>query len=329
MIQNFELVSITTIILILILISLYPLIYLKYVKDLNNNISKYNTVCNHKKSVYKSSNLKIRNTYMWNLSTYIFDFNRISKNFNKQDADDDNDKKPINRHYDIVNGELNIMKVYNDYLYYSIPLFIALWLVFFLNIAVVFGNRNNENIDEPYSIIFTFINVAIFTIIFSLVLKKITEIYMDTYLYDYIMLLKELDIIIKEDRVDNRDIIDKIKDYSEDEDIKSIADIPIDKRLFRELVAFKGLVRSNNNNYNLTLQNIDKFELYNSKETINKINGEIDDVTQYISAYFILIFMSIYILSQAIKSNFLLISVIIILIYILYIISVASKKKLE
>jgi hypothetical protein len=152
---------------------------------------------------------------------------------------------------------------------------------------------------------------------------------MDTYLYDYIMLLKELDIIIKEDRADNRGIINIIKNYSEDEDIKSIADIPIDKRLFRELVAFKGAVRSNNNNYNLTLQNIDKFELYNSKETINKINGEIDDVTQYISAYFILIFMSIYILSQAIKSNFLLISVIIILIYILYIISVASKKKLE
>ena len=41
-------------------------------------------------------------------------------------------------------------------------------------------------------------NVAIFTIVFSLILKKITEIYKDTNLYDYIMLLKELDIIIKQ-----------------------------------------------------------------------------------------------------------------------------------
>ena len=338
MIENFELVSITTLILILTLISLYPLIYLKYMKDLNNNIAKYNTICTNKKGVYDTNSIKIRNTYMWNLSIYIFDFNRISKNFNYKNSKSDSDTIPINRHYSIINGELNIMKVYNDYLHYSIPLFIALWLVFLLNLSVVFSNDYNTDDGKynnyAYSIIFAFINVAIFTIIFSLILKKITEIYIDTDLFNYIMLLKELDIIIKEnndDNEDNKKIIDIIRKYSIDENINSIADVPFNTQLFRDLSDLNrgALNISNNNNYKLTLQNIDKFESYNKKESIRKINDEIDDVTQYITAYFILIFMSTYILSQAIKSNFLIISFIIILIYIFYIIGYVSKKKLE
>ena len=349
MIENFELVSITTLILILTLISLYPLIYLKYMKDLNNNIAKYNTICTNKKGVYDTNSIKIRNTYMWNLSTYIFDFDRISQNFNYKNSKSDSDTIPINRNYSIINGQLNIMKVYNDYLHYSIPLFIALWLVFLLNLSVVFSNDYNasdaddaggasgasgiKSNNYAYSIIFAFINVAIFTIIFSLILKKITEIYIDTDLFNYIMLLKELDIIIKEnnDEEDNKKIIHIIRKYSIDENINSIADVPFNIQLFRELSGLKSsaLNISNNNNYKLTLQNIDKFESYNKKESISKINDEIDDVTQYITAYFILIFMSTYILSQAIKSNFLIISFIIILIYIFYIIGYVSKKKLE
>lgn len=338
MIENFELVSITTLVLILTLISLYPLIYLKYMKDLNNNIAKYNTICTNKKGVYDTNSIKIRNTYMWNLSIYIFDFDRISKNFNYKNSKLDSDTIPINRHYSIINGELNIMKVYNDYLHYSIPLFIALWLVFLLNLGVVFSNDYNTDDSKSnnyaYSIIFAFINVAIFTIIFSLILKKITEIYIDTDLFNYIMLLKELDIIIKENNDDNEDnnkIIDIIRKYSIDENINSIADVPFNMQLFRELSDLNrgALNIINNNNYKLTLQNIDKFESYNKKESIRKINDEIDDVTQYITAYFILIFMSTYILSQAIKSNFLIISFIIILIYIFYIIGYVSKKKLE
>ena len=349
MIENFELVSITTLILILTLISLYPLIYLKYMKDLNNNIAKYNTICTNKKGVYDTNSIKIRNTYMWNLSIYIFDFDRISQNFNYKNSKSDSDTIPINRNYSIINGQLNIMKVYNDYLHYSIPLFIALWLVFLLNLSVVFSNDYNasdaddaggassasgiKSNNYAYSIIFAFINVAIFTIIFSLILKKITEIYIDTDLFNYIMLLKELDIIIKEnnDEEDNKKIIDIIRTYSIDENINSIADVPFNIQLFRELSGLKSsaLNISNNNNYKLTLQNIDKFESYNKKESISKINDEIDDVTQYITAYFILIFMSTYILSQAIKSNFLIISFIVVLIYIFYIIGYVSKKKLE
>lgn len=338
MIENIELVSITTITLILTLISLYPLIYLKYFKDLNNNIVKYNTVCDNKNNVYNKNNIKIKNTYMWNMSTYLFDFNKITTNFNYKSSLITDDAMPINRYFSIVNGKFNIMRIYNDYLHYSIALFIILWLVFLLNIMVVFSNystidnayENNKN--YMYSAMFSFINVITFTIIFSLILKKITEIYIDTDVYNYIVLLKELDIIIQENNVDsenNKKLIDLLKKYSENDEIKSIADIYLDKKLFYELKSFKGVYFNNYYNYNITLQHVDNLELYNSKKTIKKINEEIDDVTQYIVAYFILIFMSIFILSQAIKSNFIIISVIIILMYIFYIFSYVSKKKLE
>jgi hypothetical protein len=78
-----------------------------------------------------------------------------------------------------------------------------------------------------------------------------------------------------------------------------------------------------------TRENIDNFELYNTKNNIEKINNEIDDVTRFITAYIILIFMSIYVLSQSIKSNFTIIATIIILIFIFYISTHVVKKKLE
>jgi hypothetical protein len=91
----------------------------------------------------------------------------------------------------------------------------------------------------------------------------------------------------------------------------------------------EGKFIKNSKNYRLTLENIDNFELYNTKNNIEKINNEIDDVTGFINAYIILIFMSIYMLSQSIKSNFTIIAFIIILIYIYIISTHVIKKKLE
>ena len=260
-------------------------------------------------------------------------------------ATENTDKKEINRFFSIIDGEFNIMKIYNDYLHYSIPLFIVLWLVFLLNVYnIMLGYGNFSNISSNnkyflYAAMYAFFNVAIFTIIFSLILKKITEIYKDTNLYDYIILLKELDIIIKQKdiyKTENVDIINIITKYS-GADIKSIEEVSLNEKFVRELIKLKkelssteeGKFFKNSKNYRLTLENIDNFELYNTKNNIEKINNEIDDVTGFITAYIILIFMSIYMLSQSIKSNFTIIAFIIILIYI-YIISIhVIKKKLE
>ena len=85
---------------------------------------------------------------MWNISNVFFDFNILEKYFHGKTASKNTDKKEINRFFSIIDGELNIMKIYNDYLHYSLPLFIVLWLVFLLNIYNIMSGYDKINNDE-------------------------------------------------------------------------------------------------------------------------------------------------------------------------------------
>ena len=361
MIENIELILISLLILILSIISFLPLIYLNYAKDLNNNINNYNNICNSKKNVY-DSDMTIKNTYMWNMCNHLFDFNVIQKNFKdyedtKNDDSEDKDKDIINinrysstvdhEFSSIVNGEFNliefnIMKVYNDYLHSGLPLFIVMWIFFISHIVYNIKNRGN-NLKYEYffhSSAYIFLHVIVITIFFSLILKKITEIYADTKAYEYIMLLKELDILIKENKTvpafPNNDFTNIIKRYSGD-DISSVADIIFTKDLIDELANLhKKIIASpsreylrNNKGHKITLKNIDNFRYYNNKKTIDKCNEEIEDVTRFTIVYFIILFFPIYMLSQASKSNFTTIAVITIIVFVLFISSYIVKKKLE
>lgn len=351
MIENIELILISLLILILSIISFLPLIYLNYAKDLNININNYNNICDSKKNIYDSG-INIKNTYMWNMCNHLFDFNVIQKNFKtkdiitKADTDKYEDIININRDLSIVNGEFNIMKVYNDYLHSSLPLFIVIWIFFILHIINISYNiKNKENNKDNnlkydyflHSSIYIFLHVAVITIIFSLILKKITEIYADTKAYEYIMLLKELDILIKEQKTEpqfNNDFMTIIKKYSAD-DISSVTDIIFTKDLIDELTYLHKDVISkkeyihNKNDYRITLENINNFKYYNNKKTIEKCNEEIEDVTRFTIAYFIILFFPIYMLSQASKSNFTTIAVITIIVFVLFISGYIVKKKLE
>ena len=340
MIENIELILISLLILILSIISFLPLIYLNYAKDLNNNI------CDSKKNVYESD-INIKNTYMWNMCNHLFDFNVIQKNFKnnttaKKPTDKYEDIININRDLSIVNGEFNIMKVYNDYLHSGLPLFIVMWIFFILHIISISYNIKSDGGIFKYeyflhSSIYIFLHVAVITIIFSLILKKITEIYADTKAYEYIMLLKELDILIKEQKTEpplNNDFMTIIKRYSGD-DISSVADIIFTKDLLEELTYLRiniiknGEYLHNINGYKITLENIDNFKYYNNKKTIDKCNEEIEDVVRFTIVYFIILFFPIYMLSQASKSNFTTIAVITILIFVVFISGYIVKKKLE
>lgn len=350
MIENIELILISLLILILSIISFLPLIYLNYAKDLNININNYNNICDSKKNIYDSG-INIKNTYMWNMCNHLFDFNVIQKNFKtkditKADTDKYEDIININRDLSIVNGEFNIMKVYNDYLHSSMPLFIVIWIFFILHIINISYNiKNKENNKDNnlkydyflHSSIYIFLHVAVITIIFSLILKKITEIYADTKAYEYIMLLKELDILIKEQKTEpqfNNDFMTIIKKYSAD-DISSVTDIIFTKDLIDELTYLRinikkhGEYLHNINDYRITLENINNFKYYNNKKTIEKCNEEIEDVTRFTIAYFIILFFPIYMLSQASKSNFTTIAVITIIVFVLFISGYIVKKKLE
>jgi hypothetical protein len=314
--DNIEVLILLMIIIILITMSLITLVELKYHLDLNDTIQNMNKYCLYNNSILDIHSVELKRTFMWNISNYLFDFNQIEQNFKKvgeldKYKDKYKDIDNLNRDLSIVDGKFNIMKVYNTYLHYSLPLFIFIWIYFIIHLVYIkyfAGSDYNKSVYIFNSTIFIFIYVAIYTIFFSIILKKITEIYADTKCYEYIMILKELDIIIKEENPENTEIIKILK--SDDSNVKGIEDIVLTDEIISRLTEIKnkndenGTYISNSNNYKITLENIDKIYLYNSKNTIDRIFDEINDVTRFMYAYIILLIAPIIILSQVLKESY-------------------------
>jgi hypothetical protein len=314
--DNIELLVLLMFIIILITISLVTLVELKYHLDLNDTIQNMNKYCLYNNNLLDIHSVELKRTFMWNISNYLFDYNQIEQNFKKvgeldKYKDKYKDIDNLNRDLSIVDGKFNIMKVYNTYLHYSLPLFIFIWIYFIIHLIFTkyfADNDYNKYIYIFNSTIFLFIYVAIYTIFFSIILKKITEIYADTKCYEYIMILKELDIIIKEEKPENKELINILK--SDDSNIKGIEDILLTDEIISKLTEIKikneksGISIPNSNNYKITLENIDKMYLYNSKKTIDKVFDEINDVTRFMYVYIILLIVPIVILSQALKESY-------------------------
>lgn len=274
------------------------------------------------------------------MCNYLFDFNMIQQNFKNSSqyaigSSKYDDIQNLNRDLSIVDGKFNIMKVYNKYLHNSIPLFALIWILLFINIY--FTNYNTDEKISVYTIytsLLLFIYVSVYTITFSLILKKTTEIYADTLAYEYIMLMKELDIIIKEDSYENKYIIDIIKSYSYS-DIESVSDIVFNESLIYELTNIhkekkkNSEIISNYNGYHFTLEHIDKLYVYNGKKTTDKINIEIDDVTRFIISYPIIILTPLYILSLAMAETYVYVVLLIIIILVIFIFIYILKNSLE
>ena len=315
--HNIELLILLMVIIILTTISLITLVELKYHLDLNDTIQKMNKYCLYNTNIIDIHSVEIKRTFMWNISNYLFDFEQIKQNFKHiggldKYKDKYTDIDNLNRDLSIVDGKFNIMKVYNTYLHYGLPLFIFIWIYFIIHITYIkyfTGSDLNKYIYIFNSSLFIFIYVAIYTIFFSIILKKITEIYADTYAYEYIMLMKELDIIIKEDNSENNDTIINIL-KSDNTSITGIEDVVLTEEIVDKLIDAKknyqetGRVIVNSNNYKLTLENIEKIYAYNSKKTIDKVFDEINDVTRFMYVYIVLLLVPIIILSQVLKEDY-------------------------
>ena len=315
--HNIELLILLMVIIILTTISLITLVELKYHLDLNDTIQKMNKYCLYNTNIIDIHSVEIKRTFMWNISNYLFDFEQIKQNFKHignldKYKDKYTDIDNLNRDLSIVDGKFNIMKVYNTYLHYGLPLFIFIWIYFIIHITYIkyfTGSDLNKYIYIFNSSLFIFIYVAIYTIFFSIILKKITEIYADTYAYEYIMLMKELDIIIKEDNSENNDTIINIL-KSDNTSITGIEDVVLTEEIVDKLIDAKknyqetGRVIVNTNNYKITLENIEKIYAYNSKKTIDKVFDEINDVIRIMYVYIVLLLVPIIILSQVLKEDY-------------------------
>ena len=153
-----------------------------------------------------------------------------------------------------------------------------------------------------------FIYILIFIIFFSIILKKLTELYDDTDTYEYIMLMKELDIILKENNSKNSAITDILKKYSKykinDISYATLNNSAVINEIQNIYNNNKNKRYINNNNYKITLKNIDKIEYYNSDEAKNKVKNKIDDIFRFIYVYILLLIVPLYILSISLQGNY-------------------------
>ena len=336
MFQNAELEIFIMILLLLIIISMVPVIELKYQSDIYENIDMFNKYCLNN-DISLINELEVKNSYMWNISTYIYDINNLSNFFYKKDSSDMNDYKGLNRNLSIIMNDNdiinNIMKIYNYYLNMSIGLFIFL-IIFACSQIYIFLNidkydnlefcLNGEDISLESSfryylyILFTYI--LIFIILFSIILKKITELYADTDTYEYIMLMKELDILLKENKSTSLPITNILKKYSKYK-IDDISYATINNSaVINDLLAVYNKnnykLYANNNNYKITLKNIDKIEYYNSDEAKEKVKSKIDTIFMFIYVYILLLIVPLYMLSISLQGNYIYLLLIIIVLLI-------------
>ena len=215
----------------------------------------------------------------------------------------------------------------------SLGLFIFL-IIFLISQIIIFLNidkynnlefcLDDVNIDIEsnfrYYIYILFIYILLFIIFFSLILKKIAELYTDTDAYEYIMLMKELDILLKENKLTSVPITDILKKYSKYK-INEISYTTINNNaVINELLNVhnnnKYKIYANNDNYKITLNNIDKIEYYNSDEAKNKVKNKINVIFMFIYVYILLLIVPLYLLSISLQGNYIYLLIIIIMILI-------------
>ena len=120
--------------------------------------------------------------------------------------------------------------------------------------------------------------------------------------------MKEFDILLKENKPANSAITDILKKYSKNK-INDISYFPINNSLIsNELLNIynKNKLRKydNDNDYRITLKNIEKIVYYNSEESKNKVKNKINDIFRFIFVYILFIIVPIYLLSISLQGNY-------------------------
>ena len=358
MFRNFAFELILILLIVFVVMSMIPLIELKYHSDLYETIETYNKYClNNDPNLLNE--LDVKDTYMWNMTTYIHDFETVSRYLFDKGSVSDRALKDINENnetkgYDykeLKEEDLQATKIYKYYHNMSIPFILFMLLLFGYSmyqsryleeIKMCMSGDANINEHFRYYLYAMAIYIILFITFFGIISKKITEIYKrdDTETYEYIMLMKELDILLKENKItepDNNKIIEILKKHSKNKinDIRYVA-LNNKNAMYELVLAQKSKSKSvedvlstplidESNTYSykntddklIRLMNINRLEYYNSDEAKNKVKGKVTDIFRFIYAYVVFLIVPIHLLSVSLKGNYvyLLFSIIVIIVF--------------
>lgn len=329
----------------LVVLSMIPVIELKYHSDLYETIETFNKYCLNNDADLVND-LDVKDTYMWNMVNYLYNFENIDEFFLKksddssralEDPNNDSKDTAVWKGYDYkkldegaIIWQLDKSKLYLYRHYQDMSSgFLTLLTVLFVYLFFIFryagddlkicASGDDENINDflRYSIYALIVYILLFLTFFSIISKKITEIYKDdTETYEYIMLMKELDILLKENKItepDNKDIIEILKKHSKNK-INGVEHVAINKKdAMYELSNAQGIknakvdkanIYATNDDHLIRLHNINRLAYYNSDDAKNKVKNKVADIFRFIYAYVFFLIVPIYILSISLKGNY-------------------------
>jgi hypothetical protein len=204
------------------------------------------------------------------------------------------------------------MLLYRKYLNHSMmTFFLANWTFLFIYIYLFIQYYDNDYISISLMISIFLFTIA-FTITFALILKKITEIYNDTILNDYINLMKKINTVLKEKTIYT---ITSGNNEVNHEELTKIAEnirhnTDDDNRYFKELAFGTNTLNSLINKYKIkegvveiTQTDVNKYESFHNKKNIETIKNKVSIVTSYLYAYAVFILIIVYLYMRTIEDN--------------------------
>jgi hypothetical protein len=298
-------IQIVLIIFILILFaSAYPILDLKYHNDLYAYTDKFNTQC------YKEKHDKEKNTYLWKISNYLHDFNNELLSV----KDDIKDKDRF------LFDSLKYMKIYHSYLNSSVG-----QLIFFVLFVIIYGFVvfwSEYAYQEWFHLslfLFMMAFATLFIIIFSLILKKITEIYNDTHTLEYLQFMKKLDLVINNnDKINDKDKKDLFKNLHETsydpksyDKIYDIGNLVLAEDIlykFENVEGYAGITYTQNDKnepVKIIKEEIDNyFFRYHQKKHKEDIQYRINVVASYLYAYLVFLLCFLILLFKSIDNYY-------------------------
>lgn len=278
-----QLLIISIITLILLIFSAIPIIKLKYHHDMSFYIETFS-----KKCINDFSKIPEKNTYLFNIcSSVLYDEKFADESFN-------------NNKYNI-----NSFKLYKEYVQYGTVSFAIFW-IFFLSYLYLFIIYFNEKYLTYSLIFYLFLCILSYTVLYSLILKKITEIYKiyDTDIYKYYNTIYSINYGLKNKDIDTRKSMIQQIFYDCDDYIKYDIGLLI---------------------YNIdTVSKLGKKDInipfidHHDKENVNKIKSKIETVIFYLYVYLFQIILLIFFIFKTIKEKYdtIIIQILLVVIYL-------------
>lgn len=275
-----QLLIISIITLILLIFSAIPIIKLKYHHDMSSYIETFS-----KKCINDFSKIPEKHTYLFNIcSSVLYDEKFENESFNN------------NKH------NINSFKLYKEYVQYGTVSFAIFW-IFFLSYIYLFTIYFNEKYLTYSLIFYLFLCILSYTVLYSLILKKITEIYKidDTDIYKYYNTIYSINNGLK--KLQNSKSIKEQIFYDCDNYMK--CDI--------------GHLIYNSNTVSKLGQHIDiSFVDHHNKENVNHIKSKIETVIFYLYVYLFQIILLIFFIFKIIKEKYdtIIIQILLVVIYL-------------